>query len=361
MRIAASLKLLTFLVPCAFLVPVVIALAPDLNKVWNSEALQNIKTVFVSIFLEAAPFLLMGVLLSSLMQWFVSEEMVRKLTPKHPVGGVLVAGLLGIIFPICECGMIPVVRRLMHKGMPAYIAVTFILSGPVVNPIVFTATLLAFPSHPEITIARMVLAFAVAAAVGGLVYVFVKCNPLRIPKAVVSEVKTHPGFKMASSPHSHKSTHTHSDVHAHSHGGTLDHHHSHKKDWRSFFIHAGDEFVDMSKYLVIGALITACIQTFVSRSDLIALGNGPVASYVFMMGFAYVLSLCSTSDAFVASAFSHTFALGPLISFLVLGPMLDFKSTLMLLSTFRTRFVIGLSMAIIVLVFAGSWLVNILG
>ncbi|MGQ8871996.1 permease [Paenibacillus sp. TSA_86.1] len=358
MRMAASLKLLTFLVPCAFLVPVVIAFAPDLNKVWNSDALQNIKTVFVSIFLEAAPFLLMGVFLSSLMQWFVSEEMVRKLTPKHPVGGVLVAGLLGIIFPICECGMIPVVRRLMHKGMPAYIAVTFILSGPVVNPIVFTATLLAFPNHPEITIARMGLAFAVAAAVGGLVYVFVKHNPLRLPKTIVTEVKTHPGFKMASS---HSNSHTHEGAAAHSHGGPHDPHHTHPKNWRSFFLHAGDEFVDMSKYLVIGALITACIQTFVSRSDLIALGNGPVASYVFMMGFAYVLSLCSTSDAFVASAFSHTFALGPLISFLVLGPMLDFKSTLMLLSTFRTRFVIGLSLAIIVLVFAGSWLVNILG
>ncbi|MHA7582492.1 permease [Paenibacillus vandeheii] len=343
MKLAANLKLLSFLIPCAFLVPVLITMAPDMQEAWNSEALQNMKTIFISIFLEAAPFLLIGVLLSSLMQWFVSEEMIRKLTPKNPVGGVLVAGLLGIIFPICECGMIPVVRRLMHKGMPPYIAVTFILSGPVVNPIVFTATLLAFPSHPEITIARMGLAFAVAAAIGGLVYIFVRKNPLRKPKAIVTEVKTHPGFKMAK-PHSH----------------SADHDHVHDKNWRSFFIHAGDEFVDMSKYLVIGALITACIQTFISRSDLISLGNGPVASYAFMMGFAYVLSLCSTSDAFVASAFSHTFALGPLLSFLVLGPMLDFKSTLMLLSTFRTRFVIGLSLAIIVLVFAGSWLINLL-
>ncbi|PIH60339.1 permease [Paenibacillus sp. LK1] len=343
MKMAANLKLLSFLIPCAFLVPVLITMAPNLKEAWNSEAFQNMKTIFISIFLEAAPFLLIGVLLSSLMQWFVSEEMIRKLTPKNPVGGVLVAGLLGIIFPICECGMIPVVRRLMHKGIPPYIAVTFILSGPVVNPIVFTATLLAFPSHPEITIARMGLAFAVAAAIGGLVYMFVRQNPLRKPKATVTEVKTHPGFKMAQ-PHSH----------------SADHDHVHDKNWRSFFIHAGDEFVDMSKYLVIGALITACIQTFISRSDLISLGNGPVASYVFMMGFAYVLSLCSTSDAFVASAFSHTFALGPLLSFLVLGPMLDFKSTLMLLSTFRTRFVIGLSLAIIALVFAGSWLINLL-
>ncbi|WP_405141228.1 permease [Paenibacillus sp. FSL H7-0942] len=345
MKMAANLKLLSFLIPCAFLVPVLITMAPDLKEAWNSEALQNMKTVFIGIFLEAAPFLLMGVLLSSLMQWFVSEEMVRKLTPKNPIGGVLVAGLLGIIFPICECGMIPVVRRLMHKGMPAYIAVTFILSGPVVNPIVFTATLLAFPSHPEITIARMGLAFAVAASIGMLVYVFVRRNPLRMPKIAVTEVKTHPGFKMA-------------QPHAHAHANAHDH--NHVKNWRSFFIHAGDEFVDMSKYLVIGALITACIQTFISRSDLISLGNGPVASYVFMMGFAYVLSLCSTSDAFMASAFSHTFALGPLVSFLVLGPMLDFKSTLMLLSTFRTRFVIGLSLAIITLVFAGSWLINLL-
>ena len=342
MKLAANMKLLSILVPCAFLVPVLITMSSDLKQAWNSEALQNVKTVFIGIFLEAAPFLLIGVLLSSLMQWFVSEEMVRKLTPKNPVGGVLVAGLLGIIFPICECGMIPVVRRLMHKGMPAYIAVTFILSGPVVNPIVFTATLLAFPSHPEITIARMGLAFAVAASIGLLVYLFVRQNPLRRAKAAETEVKTHSAFKMAHPP-------KHDD-----------HDHNHEKNWRSFFIHAGDEFVDMSKYLVIGALITACIQTFISRNDLIALGNGPVASYVFMMGFAYVLSLCSTSDAFVASAFSHTFALGPLISFLVLGPMLDFKSTLMLLSTFRTRFVIGLSIAIIVLVFAGSWLINLL-
>ncbi|MCM3203279.1 permease [Paenibacillus sp. CC-CFT742] len=342
MKLAANMKLLSILVPCAFLVPVLITMSSDLKQAWNSEALQNVKTVFIGIFLEAAPFLLIGVLLSSLMQWFVSEEMVRKLTPKNPVGGVLVAGLLGIIFPICECGMIPVVRRLMHKGMPAYIAVTFILSGPVVNPIVFTATLLAFPSHPEITIARMGLAFAVAASIGLLVYLFVRQNPLRRAKAAVTEVKTHSAFKMAHPP-------KHDD-----------HDHNHEKNWRSFFIHAGDEFVDMSKYLVIGALITACIQTFISRNDLIALGNGPVASYVFMMGFAFVLSLCSTSDAFVASAFSHTFALGPLISFLVLGPMLDFKSTLMLLSTFRTRFVIGLSIAIIVLVFAGSWLINLL-
>lgn len=75
------------------------------------------------------------------------------------------------------------------------------------------------------------------------------------------------------------------------------------------FVHAGDEFLDMSKYLIIGALLTACIQTFIPRDEMLSLSEGTVGSYAFMMGFAYILSLCSTSDAFVATAFSHTFTL----------------------------------------------------
>lgn len=120
------------------------------------------------------------------------------------------------------------------------------------------------------------------------------------------------------------------------------------------FVHAGDEFLDMSKYLIIGALLTACIQTFIPRNEMLSLSEGTVGSYAFMMGFAYILSLCSTSDAFVATAFSHTFTLGPLAAFLVLGPMLDFKGTLMLLSTFRTKFVAILALLIVSLVLVGS-------
>ena len=116
----------------------------------------------------------------------------------------------------------------------------------------------------------------------------------------------------------------------------------------------------MGKYLVLGAFLTACIQSFIPREELLALGNGPTASYLFMMGFAFILSLCSTSDAFVASAFTHTFTVGPLVSFLVLGPMLDFKSLLMLSATFKTKFVIGLSLLVMTLVFIGSVAVNAL-
>lgn len=333
MKYPVIFKMLPFMIPLVFVIPVLAIWVQNDSSLISSRDIQQVKTVFTGIFLEALPFVLLGVLLSSLLQLFVKEQWVRRITPKNPIIGVLFASMLGIVFPICECGMIPVVRRLMLKGMPAYIAVTFILSGPILNPIVFAATIMAFRSHPEVTIGRMGLAFAVAVTVGLLVYVFSRNNPLKRSLQEFSEQDSANGVRKL---------------------------HDHPKTWRSLFVHAGDELIEMGKYLVLGAFLTACIQSFIPREELLALGDGPTASYLFMMGFAFILSLCSTSDAFVASAFTHTFTVGPLVSFLVLGPMLDFKSLLMLSATFKTKFVIGLCLLVMTLVFIGSVAVNAL-
>lgn len=284
----------------------------------------NFKTLFISILLEAIPFVLLGVLTSALLQIFVSEQTVRRLIPRNPFLGVLFACVLGLIFPLCECGMIPIVRRLMLKGMPLYIAVVFILVGPILNPVVFAATYMAFRSRPEIAYSRMGLAFLVAFFIGLLIYRFYKRNPLR---------GYHPN-----TPHQHQ------------------HQHSHSRGNKLFSVlgHASDEFFEMGKYLIFGAILTACIQTVMSRESLVSIGQGDWSSNLFMMGFAYILSLCSTSDAFVASSFAGTFTAGSLLTFLVFGPMLDFKNTLMLLSVFRARFVLLLSGLIAGFVLAGS-------
>jgi uncharacterized protein len=324
MKNSTLLKMLPFMIPFVFLIPVLVTLSPRWLRSLDMSQMQSLKTVFMGIFLEAMPFLLIGVLVSSLLQWLVPEAWIRKMAPAHPVPGVLLASLLGLLFPICECGMIPVVRQLMLKGMPAYMGITFILSGPIINPVVLAATMMAFPSHPEVTTVRMGLAFAVSTMIGLIVYTFVRVHPLKRSLLSFNQQKQ---------------------------SGQA---HRHHRTMRGFFVHAGDEFLDTSKYLIIGALLTACIQTFIPRDEMLSLSGGTIGSYVFMMGFAYVLSLCSTSDAFVATAFSHTFTLGPLAAFLVLGPMLDFKGTLMLLSTFRTKFVAVLCLLIISLVLAGS-------
>ena len=125
----------------------------------------------------------------------------------------------------------------------------------------------------------------------------------------------------------------------------------------TMFSHGTTELFEMSKYLMLGAFLTALIQTFVSQDSLSAIGQGPFISHVFMMGFAYLLSLCSTTDAFVAASFAKSFSPGSLLAFLVFGPMIDVKSTLMMLSIFKARFVLTLSIVVAVTVLAGSLLI----
>lgn len=305
----------------------------------SGNGIHTFKTMLISIFLEAMPYLLLGVFVSSFMHVFIPETWFRKWIPKNPLLGVLAACLLGIVFPLCECGMIPIVRRLVAKGMPLYAGIVFILVGPIVNPIVFSATFAAFRSKPEMVYSRMGLAVAVGLSIGLAVYFFVKSNPIRqIPSSVGHTFHTH----------QHDLQHD-------------DHHHDHphrRSKFMEMFEHAGSEFFDMGKYLILGSLITAAVQAFVPRSDIVGIGQGDISSHLFMMGFAFILSLCSTSDAFVASTFASTFSMSSLLTFLVFGPMLDFKNTLMLLSVFKAKFVLFLAACIAVTVLVGSWMVG---
>ena len=107
----------------------------------------------------------------------------------------------------------------------------------------------------------------------------------------------------------------------------------------------------MGKFLILGALIASLFQTFFDRNLLVSLAANDTVSPLVMMAFGFVLSLCSEADAFVASSFAHTFSAGSLLAFLVYGPMLDLKGTIMLFAYFRTKFVIGLMAMITVSVY----------
>lgn len=326
---ASTWKLNTvFVLAVGFLT--LVALNPAiLSMRWlpGPEGIHILKSMLISIVLEAMPFLLLGVAVSSLIQVFVPESWVRRVIPRNPVLGVVAACLLGIVFPVCECGLIPIVRRLIAKGMPLYAGVAFIVTGPIVNPVVYAATFAAFRTRPEIAYARMGLAVAVGLAIGLLVYFFIKRNPLKNAAAEGTAEHRH--------EHGHRTP-----------GG--------RGRLEEATKHAGDEFFEMGKYLILGSLITACIQAFVPRQELLGIGQGEFGSHLFMMGFAYILSLCSTSDAFVASSFVGTFSAGSLLAFLVFGPMIDFKGTLMMLAVFKARFVLFVGIAAAVVVLVGS-------
>lgn len=285
----------------------------------------QLNSIFISILIEAIPFILIGVILSGIIQMFVSEEMIARIMPKNRFLAVLFGALAGVLFPACECGIIPITRRLLLKGVPLHAGVAFMLTAPIINPIVLFSTFIAFGNRWSVVFYRGGLALAVSVIIGIILSYQFKDNQLLKPDE--------PGH------HHH-------------------HHHTLLQKLGGTLRHAIDEFFSVGRYLIIGAFIAAAMQTYVKTSTLLAIGQNDVSSSLVMMGLAFVLSLCSEVDAFIASSFSSTFSLGSLIAFLVFGAMVDIKNLLMMLAAFKKRFVFLLITYIVVIVLAGSLLVK---
>ncbi len=271
-------------------------------------------TRFLGIFIEAAPFLLLGTLASGLIEAFVTADDIARLIPRNKFASPVVGAFLGFLFPVCECGVVPVVRRLFLKGLPMSVGVAFLLSAPVINPIVLVSTYVAFGVGP-ILIGRFVLTIAVAVIVGWVFAFSARPEHVLRPASLVPVMG---GSSDVLKLTSRKSFGT---------------------GLREALRTASDEFFDMGRYLVLGTLLAATLQTLVSQDTLLALGRGPVVSVVVMQGLAFLLSVCSTVDSFLALAFVGTFTTGSILSFLVFGPMVDIKSTLMFNGIFKPRIV----------------------
>lgn len=289
------------------------------------DSLVNVNTIFISIIIEAFPFILLGVFVSALIQIYVSEDTIQKFLPKNALGALIPAAILGAIFPICECAIVPVVRRLIKKGMPLHVGVVFLVGAPILNPVVVASTYYAFRSNPTVLYSRFGLAFILAIVIGAIIYFIFRKNSdqLKWSKEELMGKQVTQIVTPTTKPNRVKQT----------------------------MYHAADEFFMMGKYLIAGAFIAALFQTFLDRSILQALGSNDYSSTFVMMVFAYVLSLCSEADAFVAASFANNFTTGSIIAFLVYGPMLDLKNTVMLLAFFKTKFVLVFMATVTTVVF----------
>ena len=130
-----------------------------------AERFQTFVTVFLSLFIEAAPFLLVGSIVSGIIAVYVNQEMVERYIPDHPLLAALTGAGLGLVFPVCECGVVPVTRRLYGKGLPLPVGIAFLLAAPVINPVVIFSTFAAFGWGPVLW-GRVVFSVLVAFAVG---------------------------------------------------------------------------------------------------------------------------------------------------------------------------------------------------
>lgn len=293
----------------------------------------DVNTIFLSIVLEAIPFILLGVFFSALIQIYVKEETIQRFLPKNAFAALLPAAMMGAIFPVCECAIIPVVRRLIKKGMPLHIGVVFLVAAPILNPVVFASTFFAFRNNLTVLYSRMGLAFILAIIIGAILYLLFK-NSQQLNWSKEELVGAGATGQQGSF------------------GVDVEGNVRMLSRWKQTMYHATDEFFDMGKFLIAGALIAAVIQTFLDRQLLLNIGSNEWSSTFVMMMFAYILSLCSEADAFVAASFGGTFTVGSIVAFLVYGPMLDLKNTILLFAYFRTKFVIAFMLTVTAVVFA---------
>ena len=314
---------------------------------------QDAFTVFMGILIEATPFVLLGVLLSSLLHQFVKAETLIKLIPKNRFLAILAACSLGFLFPVCECGNVPVARGLIRKGVEPYIAIAFLLSAPVFNPVVIFATYAAFKAQPEIIYGRLGLTFIVVFVTASLFSlvknpqallqsrVFEKASPAPLGKPVAA------GLAMASGGGTFQIRRGKSEKGGAAQGQIFSLEQNVRAEtnnpWMMFFDRAIHEFFEMGGTLVIGAFIASVIQVQVPRGILLGVGSDPVLSVVAMLVLAVLVSICSTVDAFFALSYSSTLTGGGILAFLVFGPLIDIKGVVQLLTTFSIKTVVWLS------------------
>lgn len=305
-------------------------------RFFAAERFQTFVTIFLSLFIEAAPFLIAGSIVSGFIAVYVDQGMVERFIPNQPLLAALAGAGLGFIFPVCECGVVPVTRRLYGKGLPLPVGIAFLLAAPVINPVVIFSTYAAFGWGPVLW-GRVVFSMLVAFTVG-LIFHLARPREILLPETLsASNGRDDSDDHEQCDDHDHRHDHEHSHDHVHVH----DHSGSRPGVWQALVM-AGDDFLDMGRYLIAGAMLAAAMQTVVPQSTLLTVGQGPIISVFVMMALAYILSVCSTVDAFIALAFSNAFTTGSLFGFLVFGPMVDIKSSLLFMGVFRRRTVLYL-------------------
>ena len=318
--------------------------------------MRDIAIYFTTIMLEAIPFLLLGALISAIIEEFVSEERISKMIPKNRVLGSLVGIFLGLFIPACDCAVIPIAMRLKKKKVPTNVIVSFMLASPIISPVVLLSTFFAFGETekmilfgfemPKLFVYRTIFGVLVALVVGIILDIICKDAVLK------EETYEH-----------HHHDHDHEYIH------TCNHHHEgcscshHEKETgplgrvkNIINIMYGD-FMGIISYMAVGALLAATMQILLPISNIGGIVQNKYISTFIMMLLAFALSLCSTSDAFIARTFMNSLSKNSILAFILLGPMIDIKNTILLNRSFNKKFVIVLIASIFITVYLISCLV----
>lgn len=291
-------------------------------------------SIFTSIVLEAIPFIIIGSLVSAIIQTCVSEKLISKIIPNTSILGYLGAALIGLVFPVCECAIVPITRRLIKKGVPVGFGVTFMLAVPIINPVVIMSTYYAFYDKQAIVLLRIVGGFIGSILIGLIVNSLEKDKRNLVLDYIENGAYCNCGCNLYV---------------------------ENQSKLKAIIEHANREFLDIMGYLIFGAFISSIFQIFISYENITFVSSNKMLGIIIMMLLGFLLSLCSEVDAFVGRSFLSNYSISGVVAFLILGPMLDLKNLIMLIGAFRKSFVLKLSVITISIVFLISILFMICG
>ncbi len=303
--------------------------------------------LFQGLLVEALPFLLIGVAIAALARRFAPGGRWLRRLPAHPVWGPLTGAALGFALPACECGNVPVARRLLVGGAPVGTGLGFLFAAPVLNPIVLASTWAAFPDRPWMLLARPLGAVLLAL---GLTLVLrqlpeaelfrtdlLEERRLNQPLSSVSLLERRAGVVGLTEPMAPPQP-------------------VERPSWGTVLQHGSREFIDLALLLVLGCAIAALVQSLLPRQWLLAVGGAPTLSILALMALSLVVSVCSSVDAFLALGFAAQVTPGALLAFLLLGPVIDLKLIGLLGLLFRPKGLLvtatGASLLVLVI---GQW------
>lgn len=277
---------------------------------------------FLGILFEGAPYIVLGTIISGFIDAYLPSNAIDRFLPRNRSMAIFMSGLLGAVFPVCECAIVPVIRRLVQKGLPLSCAITYMLSAPIVNPIVALSTFSAFAGNDALfmTISRIGIAYLVTVFFGIVIDRF---SSGKILQGNILQ-------KIANSPKLSPSEHTEiiKDLH------------NNKPDRLLIALRSSTrDFLDVGMYFIIGVMITALYRTQIDQGIVDQFAQSDWVGIPSMMILAFVLSLCSTSDAFIAAQML-SFSSAAKLAFLIFGPMMDVKLVFMYSAVFRPKFVI---------------------
>ncbi len=287
-------------------------------------------TLAISVLIESLPFVVLGVVLSIVVQVWLPAGAIERWMPRRAWARRAVLSLLGMVVPVCECGNVPFARGLMMRGFTVPETLTFLVAAPIVNPIVIITTHQAFGFDDGILVARLLGGYAIANVIGWLY----SRHP--DPDALVTD-----RFREACALGQAQGAAAASRA---------------QRSIAQFLV----ELRAVMPALVIGSALAGAVQVLVPRDALLAIGSDPLMSIVAMTALAMIVSICSNVDAFFALSFASTFTPGSITAFLIVGPLVDVKMLTLLRTTFTARVLAGMVVTVLLAAFALATAVNLI-